>query len=108
MVVPSSSLLDGLGRVCRVKIKAWSLWQAGLLPRDLLVAVGNSSGAVAASSFRAARTSASGAIAIRARKRREVLVPRLQGRLYCVRPAKPLKLRRDLGVIHVRIIAAAR
>jgi hypothetical protein len=53
-------------------------------------------------------TSAFGAVAIRARRRHEVLVVRLQGRLQRERPAKPLKLRRDLGVIHVRIIAAAR
>jgi hypothetical protein len=37
-----------------------------------------------------------------------VLVVRLYGRLKRVRPAKPLKLRRDLGVIHVWIIATAR
>jgi hypothetical protein len=36
-----------------------------------------------------------------------MLVIRLQGRLQRVRPAKPLKPRRDLGVIHVGIIAAA-
>jgi hypothetical protein len=57
--------------------------------------------------LRAASTSASGAVAIQARKRPEVLVIRLQGRLQRPRPAKPLKLRRDLGVIHVWIIAAA-
>jgi hypothetical protein len=45
---------------------------------------------------------------MRARKRPEVLVIRFQGRLERERPAKPLKLRRDLGVIHVRVIAAAR
>ena len=36
-----------------------------------------------------------------------VLVKRSQGRLKPVRPAKPLKPRRDLGVIQVRMIAAA-
>jgi len=35
-----------------------------------------------------------------------VLVKHSQGRLKPVRPAKPLKPRRDLGVIQVRIIAA--
>ena len=54
------------------------------------------------------RTSASRAVAIRAGKRPEVLVIRLQGRVQRERPAKPLKLRRDLGVIRVGIIAAAR
>jgi hypothetical protein len=53
-------------------------------------------------------SSASGAVAIQARKRPEVLVIRLQGRLQRERPAQPLKLRRDLGVIRVWIIAAAR
>jgi len=37
-----------------------------------------------------------------------VLVVRLQGCLERARPAKPLKLWRDLGVIHVWIVAAAR
>jgi hypothetical protein len=37
-----------------------------------------------------------------------VLVIRFQGRFERERPAKPLKLRRDLGVIHIWIIAAAR
>jgi len=46
-------------------------------------------------------------VAIRAGKRPEVLVIRLQGRLQRARPAKPLKPRRDLGVIHVWVIAAA-
>src|SRR2546421_12952390 len=36
-----------------------------------------------------------------------VLVKHSQGRLKPVRPAKPLKPRRDLGVIQVRMIAAA-
>ena len=61
-----------------------------------------------AARLREARTSASGAVAIRAGNRPEVLVVRFQGCLERDRPAKPLKLRRDLGVIHVRIIAAAR
>ncbi len=38
----------------------------------------------------------------------EVLVIRSQGVLKRARPAKPLKPRRDLGVIQVRVIAAAR
>jgi hypothetical protein len=37
-----------------------------------------------------------------------VLVVRLHGCLERARPAKPLKLRRDLGVIHIWIVAAAR
>ena len=37
-----------------------------------------------------------------------MLVVRLQGCLERARPPKPLKLRRDLGVIHVWIVAAAR
>src|SRR2546430_16636828 len=36
-----------------------------------------------------------------------VLVKHSQGRLKPVRPAKPLKPRRDLGVVQVRMIAAA-
>src|SRR5208283_310600 len=57
---------------------------------------------------RAAGTSASGAAALRAGKRPEVAVIGLQGRRQRARPAEPLQPRRDLGVIHVRIIAAAR
>ena len=36
-----------------------------------------------------------------------MFVIRRQGRLERERPAEPLKLRRDLGVVHVRVIAAA-
>ena len=37
-----------------------------------------------------------------------MLVVRLQGCLERARPPKPLKLRRDLGVVHVWIVTAAR